>query len=117
MSAIGFDLAGCNVHIPGMTHVPDGNLEEIGREAARGVGAGKVERVEVVTGPDSSDRPAYFFSFLIEPDRDRQRAALIRTRLAQKIRDELVTRGDDRYPFIRVLGREDWGKRQGVGAG
>ena len=80
-----------------MTRLLESNLRDIGLEAAQSVvGTGKVEQVEVVTGHDSSDRPAYFFSFLIDHDRDRKRAALVRTRLAQNIRDRLIARGDGR---------------------
>ena len=95
-----------------MARVSEIHLKDIGLDAAREVvGDGMAEEVEVITGPDSANRPAYYFSFLIEQDRDRQRAALLRTRLAQKIRDKLVSRGDAHYPFIRVFGRADWGKR------
>jgi hypothetical protein len=98
-----------------MVHLPETELQTIGRDVARSiVGAGKVSQVEVVTMPDSSDQPAYYFSFLFDQDRDRQRAALVRTRLAQKLRDELIARGDARYPFVRILSRQDWGARAGA---
>jgi hypothetical protein len=32
--------------------------------------------------------------------------------LRQKLRDELVARGDDGYPLITILGPLDWEKRQ-----
>jgi hypothetical protein len=97
-----------------MDHFPEVNLTAIGLDAAREVvGEGQAQEIEVTTGLDSSDQPAYYFSFLIEQEGDPMRAALSRTLLAQKIRDILLSHGDDRYPFIQVLGREDWGKRLG----
>lgn len=92
-----------------MASLSEAHLKEIGLHAAQDlVGAERVEQVDVVAGADSSDEPAYFFSFLMHEGEDRQRAALIRTRLAQRIRDELIRRGDEVYPFVRVLRHEDW---------
>jgi hypothetical protein len=96
-----------------MARLPESTLKTIGLRAAQSVvGDGKVDEVEIASGPDSSDRPAHFFSFLIEPGRDQQRAALVHTRLVQKIRDELVRLGDGRYPIVRILSRDDWEKRE-----
>jgi hypothetical protein len=90
-------------------------LEKLGRDAARQVaGEGAVAQVEVVLGEDSSERPVYYFSFLIDQDRARQRAGLVRTRLVQKLRDELIARGDERYPVIQMLSRTDWDRRAGA---
>jgi hypothetical protein len=93
-------------------NVADDELEKLGRVAAETVaGASSVQEVEVARGEDSLDRPVYYFTFLIELDRDRQRAGLVRTRIVQKLRDELVARGDGHYPIIRMLNRTDWDKR------
>jgi hypothetical protein len=87
------------------------DLQQLGRDAAQYI-AGKdaVQEVEVVTGEDF-DRPVYYFSFLIDQDRARQRAGLLRTRLVQKLRDELIARNDEHHPVIRILNRTDWDKR------
>jgi hypothetical protein len=87
-------------------------LEELGQAAAEDVaGPGAVERVEVTRGEDASERPVYYFSFLIDQDRARQRAGLVRTRLIQKLRDDLVARGDGHYPVIQILNKADWAAR------
>lgn len=92
-----------------MARVPETSLRDIGLEAAREVvGEGRAEDVRVTPGEDSTNRPAYVFEFLMEQDRDRKKAALLRIRLGQRIRDKLMTLGDARYPFISVHGREDW---------
>ena len=53
-----------------MIQIAETELVEIGRKAASQVaGLGTVDRVKVMTGQDSSERPAYFFSFLIDQDR------------------------------------------------
>jgi hypothetical protein len=87
-------------------------LEELGRAAAVTVaGDAAVEQVEVEAGEDSSDRPVYYFSFLIDRDRSQKRPGLLYTRLVQKLRDDLVARGDEHLPVIRIFSREDWNKR------
>jgi len=97
-----------------MSDVATAELEQLGRDAARLVaGDAAVAEVEVVAG-ESADRPAYFFSFLIDPDRATQRLGLIHTRLVQRLRDELIARNDAHYPVIRLLDRADWGKRAGA---
>lgn len=89
-------------------------LEQLGRDAAQNIaGEDAVQEVEVVPGYDF-ERPVYYFSFLIDQDRARLRAGLLLTRLIQKLRDELIARNDEHFPFIRILDRADWGKRTGA---
>jgi len=96
-----------------MARVSEKRLREIGETAARDVmGAGRALEVEVEAGVDHAGGPAYFFDFLIDQEPDRMAAALKRSRLGRKIRDVLLRKGDEAYPYIRVLGREDWGKRR-----
>lgn len=88
------------------------DLEKLGRDAAEYVaGVGVVEQVEVTRGEDTAERPVYFFSFLIDQGRARQRAGLLRLRLVQKLRDELISKNDSHFPVIQILSREDWAKR------
>ncbi len=96
-----------------MAQLSETDLKVLGRKAARQIwGPRKVKRVDVVTGPDSTNDPAHYFSFLAEEDGDRQVAALLRIRLAQKLRDELMAHDDASYPYIRVLSEQDWDKRE-----
>jgi hypothetical protein len=93
------------------------DLTALGRAAAEQVaGTGAVEQVEVARGEDSSERPVYYFSFLIDQHRARQRAGLIRTRLVQKLRDDLIQLDDGHLPVIRIFSREDWNKRINAGS-
>ena len=88
-------------------------LERLGRSAVQKVaGKGVVKDVEVEAGEDLSGRPAYHFSFLIEPGHANVGAGLLRTRLIQKLRDELIARGDGHYPVIRMLSPSDWNRRK-----
>ena len=87
-------------------------LEKLGRAAAEHVaGDCAVEQVEVTRGEDAAERPVYYFSFLIDQGRARQRAGLVRTRLVQKLRDDLDARGDGHYPVIQILSKDDWANR------
>jgi len=86
-------------------------LEQIGREAARDVaGADAVQEVEAVPG-ETADRSVYYFTFLIDQTRARQRPGLIMAGLIQRLSDELHARHDERFPFVRLLDRTDWDQR------
>lgn len=96
-----------------MSHLPQAERKQIGRDAApRVFGTGRVKDVEVIDIDASDTQPAYLFSILYEGARDPQQMALLRIRLELKLRDELLARGDDGYPLISVLGPQDWDKRQ-----
>ncbi len=88
-------------------------LEKLGRAAAEQVaGHAAVKQVEVERGEDAYERPVYYFDFLIDQPLAREREGLIRTRLVQKLRDDLVKRGDGYLPVIQIFSREDWNKRK-----
>lgn len=70
-----------------------------------------VNDVDVVSGIDSTGRPAYFVEYQIGTSADRAKASLLRTRLTQELRDKLISRGDARYPFVRLVEQRDWTKR------
>jgi len=90
----------------------DVDLEALGRTAAEQIaGEDSVREVAVVRSEDASQRPIYRFVFLIDQRRARQRAGLLRTRLVQRLRDELITRGDGHFPEVQILNREDWERR------
>ena len=87
-------------------------LERLGFDAAQEVaGTDAVKQVEVASGVDLFERPAYFFSFLIDQGLAQHRAGLVRIRLMQKLLDELTARDDDHLPIIQILNQEDWEKR------
>lgn len=88
------------------------NLEKLGRDVAEEVaGPGCVEQVEVAAGVDYFERPVYDFSFLIDLDRARLRPGLILIRLDQRLQDELIARGDEHHPVVRLLDHTDWPRR------
>jgi hypothetical protein len=96
-----------------MANLPKTELKKIARAAAgRLLGAAKVKDVDVIGSDALDEQPAYLFSFLFDGTLDPQHEALLRIRLRQKLRDELVARGDDGYPLITILGPLDWEKRQ-----
>lgn len=93
----------------------DASLSDLGRSAASSVyGPERVKNIKVVTGEDFTGRPAHFFSFLIEQDRSRSDIGMQRIRLSQALRDELMARDDDHYPFVRVFDRADWDRVEGA---
>ena len=84
-------------------------IEELGKRAAAAVvGDGVFPQVRVESDEDDDFRPIYRFSFLIDRQHSSMRPGLIRIRLIQKLRDELVSRRDDHLPVIRILNQADW---------
>ncbi len=95
-----------------MTEMSLTELKALGRIAAEGLaGPQAVEDIDVTFGEDSLERPAYFFSFLIDKRDPNQQRGLFYIRLIQRVRDALIARGDFIYPIIRILNREEWNKR------
>jgi hypothetical protein len=90
-------------------------VTELGREVARQlVGADTVNAVEVKSGFDTSDEPAYHFWFRWDKDPDWRLMGLMRGKLAQKLRDELMARGDPGYPYVHILTPRDCDNRTGA---
>lgn len=92
-----------------MEQLPLHRVEQIGLSAARSVAGHMVLGLKVRTALDSSDEPAYFLSFLAEQDQVAQ--VELGIRIAQKIRDDLIENGDGSYPYVRLLGQDDWDRR------
>jgi hypothetical protein len=98
-----------------MGQLADGELAELGRDVAQQlVGVDKITAVEVEAGLDSSEEPAYHFWFRWGQDPDWRLMGFMRLRLGQRLRDELMARGDPGYPFIHILTRQDWDARAGA---
>jgi hypothetical protein len=90
----------------------EADLKKLARDAAVDIaGPEAFEQVEVETVVDLDDRPAYYFIFLIDQERAWQRPGMVRTRLSQRLREELEARGDEHRPLLRMLDRSDWDKR------
>ncbi len=88
------------------------DVETLGRDAAQHVAdLGFVELITVVAEEDWLDRPIYRFDYLIDRGIDWKRAGLIRTRLAQKLRDELTALGDVHHPSIQIVSQADLSNR------
>jgi hypothetical protein len=90
-------------------------LQQLGRQAAEAVaGAEAVEDMEVGPALDWDGTPAYLFTFLINQDKSIARPGEILIRTGLKIQDELISRGDEHNPMIRLLDRADWEQRAGA---
>ena len=83
------------------------DLLQVARAAAEEV-AGTVADVDMRELLDIHDRPAYQFSFLIDPAHDKQTFGQIMVRASLKIRHELEARGDPHRPLVHVYDRADW---------
>ena len=88
------------------------DLEQFGRTLAQEVaGTEAVEQVEAAEGEDWTNKPAYYFAFLIDEKRPPSLGFSLSARISMRLRDELVARGDYRMPFVRVLSHKEWDKR------
>jgi len=95
-----------------MTQITTSDLEKLGRDVACEVaGPEAFEHVAVESGGDFDNRPVYIFSFVIDQDRARDRAGRVRIGLGMKLRDALIDLGEEHYPVIRILSRDDWDRR------
>ena len=83
------------------------DLLQFARAAAEEV-AGPIEDVDIRELLDVHDRPAYQFSFLIDPAGDMQKGGLIMIKASLRIRHELEARGDPHRPLVHVYNRADW---------
>jgi hypothetical protein len=103
------DPARWSAHFGRMSDLRETDVLEIGREAAlRLLGRDRVQQVTVAAYPDTTDDPAYHFMIIARQDPDPRNASRIRGELRMAIRDALLNRGDESYPYIRILSPEDW---------
>jgi hypothetical protein len=83
-------------------------LQDIALREARRVLGDDVEAIDVREGVGSFDEPAYFITYRFRDNATRFAAFDRETTLFLAIRDALLERGDERFPFMRMLGPEDW---------
>lgn len=70
-----------------------------------------VQDAEVMETTGSDGEPALVLRLLIDHNRQDEAWTILRLRLTQRIRDELIRTGDNRYPFVMVLSKGEWAKR------
>jgi hypothetical protein len=96
-----------------MSDVAQIDLERLAREAADEIaGADSVHDAKVESGLDSQDQPAYRFVFVI--DRSKvvgYQPGERRIALGIKIRDRLLAKGDETYPYLSIISPEEWRAR------
>jgi len=62
---------------------------------------------------DYEGETVYRFAFLIDPKPDGLEGVLLRTRVSMAVRDALMDRDDDHYPFMRLISLADWNMHKG----
>ena len=82
--------------------------------AERAIGPNKIDRVAVGSGKDWRDEPAYHFNIEIGPDSKRPFRAEDLVQLGLALTNALAGKGDDTFPYIRVLTTADWANRYGA---
>lgn len=92
--------------------LPPQDLREFALQAARAL-ADTVDDLEIIDGVDYEGRPAYHFTFLIDPARTTKDLGLVRLKLRLRLNDELEARRDDHQVHLRVMDTKDWPKRNG----
>ena len=77
------------------------DVRTIGRDAAREVAGGGVEVVDVRSGVDWSNDPAYFLSFRVTNAGVDDDARLF-LGISRHVHDRLREHGDERWPYIDI---------------
>lgn len=64
--------------------------------------------VEVRHVENAEGDPTYKFRFVMDQARVGEGSGRLRVRLGQKLRDELLAKGDEHHPMLELLSRDDW---------
>ena len=93
------------------TALSDARIADIGLQAARQFAGTRIEDIEFTLGQGSTDDIVYRLTFLFDRDPAKENIAPLQTRIAQSIRDRLIAEGDEHYPIVRFLTRDEWARR------
>jgi len=94
-----------------MADLPMKDIRAISLDAVRRIAGSQAGDAEVGIGLDSSDEPVYDITLQLDRDQQSVLSSADRIQIRQKIRDALIETGDERYPFVRFLSRDDWDAR------
>lgn len=94
-----------------MADLPMKDIRAISLDAVRRIAGSQAGDAEVGIGLDSSDEPVYDITLQLDRDQQSVLSSADRIQIRQKIRDALIEAGDERYPFVRFLSRDDWDAR------
>ncbi|MBE7201964.1 MAG: hypothetical protein INR70_29745 [Parafilimonas terrae] len=94
-----------------MTDLPLKDVREMSLDAVRSIAGSQAGDAEVAIGLDSSDELVYYITLQLEPGQHSILSPADRIRISHKIRDALIEAGDERYPHLRFLSRDDWDAR------
>ncbi|MCJ2093418.1 MULTISPECIES: hypothetical protein [unclassified Methylobacterium] len=97
-----------------MADLPMAEIRAISLDAVHSVAGSQAGDAEVDIRLDSSDEPAYFITLQLDRTQQPLLTPAARIRIGQRIRDALIEAGDERYPFVRFLSRDDWNARAGA---
>jgi hypothetical protein len=83
-------------------------LEALGNAAIRRVIGDSFKRVVGEAGPDFEGRGAYHFTVVFHTEDDWRRASLMQAEMTRAIIDDLDRRGDEHFPFVRIISDGTW---------
>ena len=94
-----------------MTDVPLKDVREMSLDAVQSIAGSQAGDAEVAIGLDSSDELVYYITLQLEPRQQSSLSPADRIRIGHRIRDALIEAGDEHYPLLRFLSRDDWDAR------
>lgn len=94
-----------------MADLPMKDIRAISLDAVRRIAGSQAGDAEVGIGLDSSDEPVYHITLQLDRGQQSVLSSADRIQIRQRIRDALIEAGDERYPFVRFLSRDDWDAR------
>lgn len=101
--------AGARARFRGMSEINADELRRLALDVGREVGGeGTVEDVEVAPDMDFWGNPIYRFTMLVHPERSPLGPGLFRIRIGQRLKDELVARGEEHAPRMLMVSRPEW---------
>ncbi len=86
-----------------MGHLSEAQVRAIGITAATRVIGSDADDVDVVAGVDENGKDAYFFTYYFDDRVLWNRVVRLSAEVAIAIVDDLFRRGDEAFPFIRML--------------
>ena len=107
----GIGLIGATRYMNVMKTLSPDEVRRIALDAAEDAGYVGVRDADVVEVIDSLDEPSYTIRLSYDSGSDVPSMTMY-SRLKRKIRDSLIARGDEHYPYVSYLGHEAWSRRQ-----
>ena len=91
-----------------MGYMKRDELKALGEDAIRRVIGDDFTDMDADVGPDFEGRGAYLFTIRFSTEETWRRASALQAKMSGAIIDALHHRGDEHFPFIRIMSDGSW---------